>query len=156
MSQDAQDRQDGSHESPAPPPPPAVPAAASQAPGAGGYAEPGTYGAPSATPRNGLGTAALVLGIVGVVFAVIFFPIGLLLAVAGIAVGIAGMRRASRGEATNRGMALTGTVLSVLALLIAVAFGAFVGYILNETADCTDRSLSQSERQQCIQDRLEG
>lgn len=136
-------------QSPSPPP----------APSYGKYGDPPPpqeYGAPSGAPaRNGLGIAALVLGLAGLLFAVLFFPLGFVLAVVGIILGIIGMRRASRGEATNRGMALSGVILSIVALLISIALGAFVGYIFSETRDCADPSLSETERQQCVEDKLE-
>jgi len=141
------------------PPPPAAPPASPQPPSYGGNGGAGAqhqaYGSqPSAPARNGFGVAALVLGVVGILFAVLFFPLGFVLALAGIGLGIAGLRRASKGEATNRGMAITGIALSVIALLIAIALGALVGYIFNEARDCTDPELSQTEQQQCIEDRL--
>ena len=128
----------------APPPPASGPGPAPVAPG---YPVGGS-------PRNGLGTAALVLGILAVLFGVLFFPLGFLLALAGIGVGIAGRRRATRGEATNGGAALTGLILSVVGLLIAIAAGFFVGYIFSQTEECQDQNLTRAEREQCIENEL--
>ena len=63
-----------------------------------GTPPPGWTGSPA--PRNGMGTAALVLGIVGLVLALPI--IGLLPGIVAIVLGIIGVRRANRGEATNR------------------------------------------------------
>ena len=107
-----------------------------------------------APPRNGLGTAALVVGIFAVIFGILFFPLGFVLGVVGIGLGIAGRKRAKRGEATNGGAALAGLVLSIVGVLIAIAFAFFVGYIFSKAEDCTKPGLSQSEQEQCLEDKL--
>lgn len=102
--------------------------------------------------RNGLGIAALVLGIIGLVTS--WFIFGGLLGLLAIILGFVGLGRVRRGEANNRGVSITGIVLGVLsvviAVLIAVAFGAF----WDRVKDCTDPSLTQAEQEQCINDRL--
>lgn len=126
-------------------------------PDAGGFGQAGYGGASdqrTSAPRNGLGVAALIMGILAVLFGVFFFPLGFVLGLVGVGLGIAGRRRAKRGEATNGGAALTGVVLSVIGLVIAIAFGFLFGYILSEAADCTDPELSQAEQQQCLEDEL--
>lgn len=67
-------------------------------------------------PRNGMGTAALVLGIIGVA---LFWTISIaiVLGILAIIFGGVGMARARQGIATNRGPALTGLVLGIVALL---------------------------------------
>lgn len=49
-----------------------------------------------AAPRNGMGTAALVLGILALVFSILFFPAGLVMGVLAIIFGFIG-----RGGATG-------------------------------------------------------
>ncbi|MCH7229485.1 DUF4190 domain-containing protein [Glycomyces sp. L485] len=81
-------------------------------------------------PRNGLGTAGLVCGIVAVPLSFIpvvnFFtwPLGVL----AVVFGAVGWSRANRGEATNRGQAITGLVLGIASFfticLIYVLIGA--------------------------------
>ncbi|ANY05568.1 hypothetical protein AFB00_03770 [Pseudonocardia sp. HH130630-07] len=69
------------------------------------------YGPP---PRNGPGTTALILGILGALFALVPL-IGVIawpLVILGLVFGIVGIVRWRRGTATNSGMAVTGTVLS--------------------------------------------
>ena len=84
-----------------------------------GYPLPPGYGfppAPTALPRNGMGTAALVLGIIA---AVTFFTgWGVILGILAIIFGGVGMGRASRGEATNRGMAVAGLVLGIASFIL--------------------------------------
>jgi hypothetical protein len=101
-----------------------------------------------------MGTAALVLGIVGLIFSVLFFPLGFVLAVIGLVLGILGLNRARRGLATNRGMALAGTLLSVLALLVCLGWGVLIGVLVNKTQDCNDPDLSRSEQRQCVEDKV--
>ena len=84
---------------------------------------------PSARPGNGLGVAALVLGLASLVAAVSFilFPLGLLGGlVAAVLGGIAVTRGRAKG-ATNPGQATAGIVCGVLALAIAIVFAVRFG-----------------------------
>jgi hypothetical protein len=66
-------------------------------------------------PSNGLGTAGLVLGIVGTVFC--WVPLfGFALGVLAVVLGSLGMAAATRGEATNRTVAAWGLSLGIFAL----------------------------------------
>lgn len=73
-------------------------------------------------PRNGLGTASLVLGIVGLAMSWMPFIgfIGFVCGLVGIALGVAGIYRVSTRKATNRTAAIIGVVLSALAVLISI------------------------------------
>ena len=82
----------------------------------------------AAHPRNGLGTAALVLGIIG---AALFWTISLpfILGILAIIFGAVGLGRVRRGVANNRGVAMTGLILgivAVLAPLVIIIFGALI------------------------------
>ncbi|CAN5551071.1 hypothetical protein BH24ACT13_BH24ACT13_07940 [soil metagenome] len=112
-------------------------------------------GYPATQPRNGLGIAALVVGIFALILAIFFFPLGLLLAVVAIVLGIFAIRRVSKGQATNRGMAISGVVLGVLALIVAAALAFFVASIFERVRDCADQNLSPAQRETCIQERFE-
>jgi hypothetical protein len=79
------------------------------------------------TVRNGLGIAALVLGILSLVFMFLFPPIGVVLGILAVVFGIIGARRASRGQATNRGQALAGAITGGIGLIISVVLLAIVG-----------------------------
>ena len=136
----------------APRPEPAAPVA----PVAPGYGQYGVEGYPSGQgqrPRNGLGIAALVIGILSILTAILF-PLAFLLGLIGIGLGLAGRGRAKRGTATNGGMALTGLILSGLGLLLAVAIGLLFSFVIDKVKDCDDPSLSNAEVQQCVEDRL--
>jgi Septum formation len=73
-------------------------------------------------PRNGLGIAALSLGIIGAVTSITpwFFWVAGILGVIGLIVGFGGRARAKRGEATNGTMALWGIITSAVAVVVAV------------------------------------
>ena len=73
-------------------------------------------------PRNGLGIAALILGIVGVVTGIIpfFFWVAGILGVIGLILGIIGRGRVKRGEATNGTMALWGIITSAVAVVVSI------------------------------------
>jgi len=68
-----------------------------------------------AMPQNGMGTAALVLGILGVIGCIPI--IGGILA---IIFGRIGMRNAEQGLATNGGVAKAGFILGIIGLVLAV------------------------------------
>ncbi|KAA2264943.1 DUF4190 domain-containing protein [Solihabitans fulvus] len=80
-------------------------------------------------PRNGLGTAGFVTGLIGLVFSPI--PIvGMIawpLVIVGLVLSALGVSRAVKGEATNKGLSIAGLVVSVVGLVICilwvVAFG---------------------------------
>ncbi|GAA3370832.1 hypothetical protein GCM10020367_19040 [Streptomyces sannanensis] len=78
---------------------------------------------PAQQARNGLGVAALIVGIAGVVFGLIpiLFWISGLLGILALIFGLIGHSRARQGLATNKGMALAGTILGGVSLLMAVA-----------------------------------
>lgn len=151
-----------------PPPPPAPPGAGANDPWSPGPSRPrppdgsgapgdsygAEYGAVPPAPQNGMGTAALVLGLVGLVCSVLFFPLGFVMAVVGLVLGIVGLKRAKRGFATNRGAAMAGVVLSVVSLVVCVGWGIFIGVLVNRTQDCNDPDLSRSEQRQCIEDKV--
>ena len=114
---------------------------------------------PSARPGNGLGVAALVLGVASLVAAVSFilFPLGLLGGlVAAVLGGIAVTRGRAKG-ATNPGQATAGIVCGVLALAIAIVFavrfGTFVARNTNvfTTFDnCIAKAGNRSAVSSCI------
>jgi hypothetical protein len=86
------------------------------APGYGG-SQAVAYGA---RPANGMGTAALVMGILGIIMLPIVFSI------LAIIFGSVGIGRANRGAATNKGVAIAGLVLG----LIGIPLGALIGMLV--------------------------
>jgi len=126
---------------------------------------PGSYPPPAAgqppgwvqgTPRNGLGVAALVLGILSLPSAFFGGVIGIILGVIGLILGIVGLNRARRGEATNRGVAITGTVLSGLGVLLGIAFAVLWTTVIVRYWECIDPNENHTDttRQACF-DRID-
>jgi hypothetical protein len=89
--------------------------------------------------RNGLGTAALVLGIAAILLSWTVIG-GVLFGLIAIGLGIAGRGRAKQGLATNGGSATAGAVTGLLGVLIAGALIAFGLSFLNSPAG---KSLTQ-------------
>ena len=73
-------------------------------------------------PQNGLGTAALVMGILQ------FFCLGTIGSVLALIFGKIGMNKADQGLATNRGVAKAGFVLGIVGLALT-AVGIIVWLI---------------------------
>ncbi|MCF8538022.1 MAG: DUF4190 domain-containing protein [Candidatus Nanopelagicales bacterium] len=68
----------------------------------------------TAAPQNGMGTAALVMGILQ------FFCLGTVGSVLAIIFGKIGMNKADQGLANNRGSAKAGFVLGIIGLALTV------------------------------------
>ena len=98
------------------------------------------YAPPPPTPRNGLGTAGFVLGLLAALFAMIPI-IGVIawpLAILGLVFGLVGISRARKGAATNMGLAIAGTVLSTIGLVLCIAWVAAVGSAASEVGTGLD------------------
>ncbi|WP_190128203.1 DUF4190 domain-containing protein [Streptomyces mashuensis] len=102
------------------------------------YAAPGYPAAPGYAmgmqPSNGLGTAGLVCGIIGVVldFTLIFWFVGVILGILAIIFGALGRGKANRGEATNKGAATGGLICGIVAtvlipLVLFIFFASVIG-----------------------------
>jgi hypothetical protein len=103
-------------------------------------------------PPRGRGTAAATTALVLGVASLLLLPvcgIGVLVALAGLVVGVVAL---TRGVA--RGRALAGLALSVLALLIAVSFTAWLAS--TGVARCLDETLypTRGDLEACLQERL--
>lgn len=118
--------------------------------GQGGYGQGAPYGGyPPAygqerPKRNGLGIAALVLGILSIV---LFFTVigGIVLGIAAIVLGFIGRGRAKRGEASNGGMAIAGILTGLIGILIPVGIAVAAALFFNSTTgrqltDCLNRA----------------
>lgn len=94
--------------------------------GAPGYGP----GYPQRQMQNGLGTAALVLGIIGLIGCVYG---GFILSILAIIFGKIGMNKARRGEANNVGVAKAGFILGIVGVSISVAILAIVVIVAAST-----------------------
>lgn len=114
-------------------------------------------GAP--TPkRNGLGTAALIMGILAVFPGTCTVIFGIVLGVVAVILGFMARGRVSRGEADNGGTALGGILLGGLAILVSVAFivmglTVFKNAGLSEYFDCiSSANGDQAQTDQCTEE----
>ncbi|WP_175407155.1 DUF4190 domain-containing protein [Streptomyces sp. TRM64462] len=108
--------------------------------------------------RNGLGIAALVLGIIGTVSGLIplFFWLAGILGLIALILGLVGRGRAKRGEATNKGVALTGTLLGLAALILSVV-GAVITYkAVDEAVTEINKELSKTAPSQAAPSQAAG
>ncbi len=152
---------------PGQPPPPGQPPAGGwpPAPGqppAGGYPPPpmpyAGQAPPPVGPHNGLGIAALVIAIVGLLISWIpFFGLfGAVLGIVAIIVGFVGRGRAKRGEANNGGVALAGILLGVLAIVVAIAATVITSLFFKEAGggdylDCLSEAGNDTSAQRhCV------
>jgi hypothetical protein len=135
----------------------------------GGYPPPpqqpyyGGYQPPPTGPKNGLGIAALVAAIVGLVFCWSVFG-GVVLGVVAVILGIIGYGRAKRGQATNTGVAIAGIVLGARAVIVSLAFipiwmGVFSEVGGSDYVDCVSRAGSDPKAVEAcanqLRDRME-
>jgi membrane-bound ClpP family serine protease len=114
---------------------------------------------PPARPRNGLGVAALVLGVASLVaaFSFVLFPLGLLGGLIAAVLGIISLSRRSTSGATNPGQAWAGTICGILALVIGTVFSIRVGtFVEHNTSaftsfdNCIAKASNRSEVANCI------
>ncbi|MCC5033017.1 DUF4352 domain-containing protein [Streptomyces sp. WAC 00631] len=114
------------------------------------YGPPPRTGAPvpphALPPRNGLGTAALILGIIGVVMGVIpfMFWLGGILGIIALILGLSGRGKAKRGEATNKGTATAGAVLGPVAVVLSVVMGVVTFMAVDDAVNEINKSVSET------------
>ncbi|MFF3730222.1 DUF4190 domain-containing protein [Streptomyces sp. NPDC002476] len=96
--------------------------------------------------RNGLGIAALVLGVIGAVSGLIPFLFWLagILGVIGLILGLSGRGRAKRGEATNKGVATFGAVLGLVSLILAVVGAVITFKAVGDAVDEINKTVSDT------------
>ena len=100
------------------------------------YGQPAFGQAPAGQAKNGLGVAALVLGVLAALTG--FFVIGGLFGVVAVVLGFLGRGRAKRGEATNGGLALAGIILGVIGVLLTAAVIAIGASFLSEFGNLSE------------------
>jgi hypothetical protein len=134
----------------------------------GGYYPPpqpyGTYPqSPAAPRRDGLGIAALIVAIVGLLFTW-SVVLGVVLGVVAVGLGFAGRARVKSGEASNGPVALAGIALGALAVVVSLFFiviwyGAWNDIGATDYLDCVSKAGSDQQAvQSCanqFQDHLE-
>ncbi|MGK5501475.1 DUF4190 domain-containing protein, partial [Streptomyces sp. URMC 125] len=116
---------------------------------------PGPCG-PVPRPRDGMGIAALVLGLSALVLFWTVLP-GVVLGVPAVVFGLVGHRRAARGEAGNGRMALTGAVTGLVGLVLSAALvaasPAFLGSdAVDDFRACLRDASDSTERGRCVEE----
>ncbi|MET7476812.1 hypothetical protein ABZT17_20895 [Streptomyces sp. NPDC005648] len=121
------------------PPPPMAPGGPGPGPQGGGM-PPGGYGYPAypqgygwpgmQVPQNGLGTSAMILGILSCCLFCIYGIVSLVLGVLAVVLGVKGKRRADRGEATNRGQAQAGFITGIVGIVLGIATIALIVFAI--------------------------
>ncbi|WP_329336864.1 DUF4190 domain-containing protein [Streptomyces sp. NBC_01352] len=132
------------------PPPPIAPGGPGQAP----YGYPGGYGYPAPpgpgygshaphsqgpgayygwpgmapAPNNGMGTAAMIVGIISAV-GFCMWPIAIIGGIVAVVLGVLARQKARRGEATNAGQALAGIICGSVGLALAVGMIALLVFV---------------------------
>ncbi|MEV5078595.1 DUF4190 domain-containing protein [Streptomyces sp. NPDC056159] len=110
------------------PPPPVAPTGPGipTGPVPGGYGYPGYPGAGQGwpgmpmPPDNGMGTAAMVLGILSCSMFCFYGIFGVVLGVLAVIFGVKGRRKADRGEASNRGQAQAGLITGIIGIVLGL------------------------------------
>lgn len=126
------------------------------APPAGyGYPPPGptAYGYPPVHPAaygpmpgryNGMGTAGMVLGIIGTCLFWFYGVPSIILGILALIFGIVGRKRAHRGEATNGGAATAGIVLGIVSMVLGAALIAFIVWAVTSVDEYEDGDVRES------------
>lgn len=109
------------------------------------------FGGPSFPPtsRDGLGTAALVLGIVGLVLSP-SVVLGLVLGALAVILGLVARGRVRRGEAFNPRATTVGIVLGAIAVVVAVIAGVVVATNLPRLTAAVGGTPANNSLQQCV------
>jgi len=117
----------------------------------GDWSAPG-YGQWTPQRNNGMGTAALVLGIVGLL---LFWTVigGIVLGILALIFGFLGRGRVKRREADNGGAATAGIVLGALALVAGIVFTLVVVLAVAEDQEKYEECLARGVAQPICQQR---
>lgn len=112
------------------------------------------YPPPPPRPRNGLGVAALILAVLGLLSCWTVAG-GIILGAVALIVGILARGRVKRGEATNGGLAVSGIALGALAIVLGLVFipvwiSFFSQLGLGDYVSCMEQAgTDRNAQQQC-------
>lgn len=126
---------------------------------------PGAWTAPQYVPpasvnpeKNGFGLAAVIMGPIALLLALVPFTgwLGAIVAFVGLCLGVAGLARVGKGKASNKVTSIIGTVLCILGLVAGIAsmvvfFNAVdqLGTDLDTYSNCIDAADTVSEMNAC-------
>jgi hypothetical protein len=112
-----------------------------------------------ARAKNGLGIAALVVGVASLVAALSFvlLPVGLVGSLVAICLGAAALVRGRSGGTANPGQATAGLVCGILGLAVGIIFAVRLGTFVASNTDvftrfdnCLARASGRSQVADCI------
>lgn len=92
-------------------------------------------------PRNGFGTTAFILGLIGLVLSPIPF-VGVVawpLVILGLIFASVGLYRVRKGVATNMGLSIAGLVTSILGLVICIVWVAVINKAVDDVREEVNR-----------------
>jgi heme/copper-type cytochrome/quinol oxidase subunit 2 len=99
------------------------------------------------------------LGIVSLLFMIFLPPVGVVVGILGLIFGIIGVRRARRGEATNRSQALAGAITGGIGLVVSIVIVTILGVFVfthqnqfNQYTRCLQNAHTQHARDVCSQE----
>ncbi|MFF9013880.1 DUF4190 domain-containing protein [Streptomyces sp. NPDC014870] len=103
---------------------------------------------PFQQPRNGMGVTALVLGLVGLLFGLIPFTfwLGAILGVMALVFGIVGHGKARKGEATNKGVALSGIILGGVTIVVSLVWLIVLVVAVDEFEKTVDEEIAKQDK----------
>ena len=78
---------------------------------------------------SGKATASMIVGIIGLVMAILFWPLGIIISIVGLVLGMMAKGDIRRG-ATNGGAATAGIVCSSIGIVLSLLFLAVFGAII--------------------------
>ena len=116
---------------------------------------PGGYDQGAPAKSNGMGIAALVLGILSIPAAFFAGVPGILLGLLAIVFGILGLRKVKARRADNKGMAIAGLVTGIVGLVLGAIILAATVFFVNTAGDCLNDFNStgdQAAYEQCLRD----
>lgn len=123
--------------------------------GGANYSAPNTnYSAPAKAPGTGLGIASLVLGIIAIITC--WFAIGSLAGLIGLILGIIAIVKLRKTPGSKKGLAITGTILSAIGLVIGAVMTALLiwagSIAMDGVTQCQSylESNDQAGYEQCI------
>lgn len=138
-----------------PPPPGAYPVPPPAYPPYGGNPY-GPYGMAAPSPRNGMGLAGMVLGIISVVLFITSW-IAVILGILAIVFSAIGRGRVKQGLATNGGQAKAGLICGIIGTILGVAALVFVVWFVGKAKSCLDQYPDKGPAYtKCVQDKLTG
>jgi hypothetical protein len=114
---------------------------------------------PQARAKNGLGIAALVVGVASLVAALSFvlLPAGLIGSLVAICLGAAALVRGRSGGTANPGQATAGLVCGLLGLAVGIVFAVRLGTFVASNTDvftrfdnCLAKASGRSQVADCI------